>query len=213
MLLETPEIALEQTIKELEHITKISREGFTQAMTGFILSERALLHKADIKIKAVDNIYKSYKQYLMKISEKDLSIRSSIDFPILFHAAKHISKVIESIGEIIDHAEKLRARNLTIPENAKPDIDRFYRSVDSMFDHVITALSHRDAGHAEKAMAVKNDVDSMKREYRDHHLIRMQEKEVDIKAEWVTHDVNIRMERISDHLSHIANEIISDLQW
>ncbi|MFH0920988.1 MAG: Na/Pi symporter [Fibrobacterota bacterium] len=212
-MLETPEAAFQQCVKELGNITAIARDGFVMAMESFLSATPEKTREAEERREAVELIYKSYKGYLTEISHRDPGVRTTAEFPILFHAAKHLAKVTENAGEIIEHTHKLKERGLGVPAAAAHELREMLELVDLMGRELGAAFERRDGKPAKAAILNKERLDAFKHLYRVNHLERMKRTDIDVRAELVTHDVFIRLERISDHLTHISNEIIGDLKW
>ena len=82
-LLETPPIAMEQARKETVRMIEMSSRSVSDAVRSFQEHDLNLLKQVPKLEQAVDNLQSSITQYLVELSQKDLSREVSEELPVM----------------------------------------------------------------------------------------------------------------------------------
>src|SRR5690625_286334 len=159
---------------------------------------------------ALNNLDRQITKYLINVSKGNMSEAESAKHTALMDSVRDIERIgdhFENIVELIDY--KLTNKvNLT---------DEAMEDLNNMFD--LTTLTVKEATEAlkevsrEKAMAVvqkEEEIDRMERLYRKRHIIRLNEGTCSGSAGIVFVDIISNLERIGDHASNIAEEVLGD---
>jgi len=99
-LLNTPAFAFEAATKEVVHMATISKEMVEDAMSGFFQHNKKALSSVERKEAAVDGLQEAISQYLIELTQKELSEEISKKIPSMLHT-------INDIERVGDHAENL----------------------------------------------------------------------------------------------------------
>lgn len=212
-LLETPEIALEQTRREIVRMAKTAKRALFTAITGIVENDaRKLASVRDLE-DFVDCFQLEITSYLSALSSRHLSEEVSIELPVLLHTVNDLERVGDHAVNIMEIAERKQEQNLQFTEAALGEADRLQREIGQMFDCIIAALNDNDVAQARAALACEMNINRMQIEFRRSHVDRMREGICTPEGGLIFIDLVDNIEKIGDHLTNIAQAVIGGLQW
>lgn len=160
-LLEKPEQALYQAIRELQRVARISWQSFRlNAEIAFKLNRRKLtvIRKNE---DAIDEIQRAMKRYLQSMTSRYLSRRQSI-------MLQHLNRCMIDIERIGDHNDNLadlaesrhRTRGAVFPSEAQAALFTLFEAADKVLQLVIQSLDpeHVDFQAMARAILQARDV-------------------------------------------------------
>lgn len=207
-LLNTPSIALNRCSKIAAELAEISLSIVKDSIFSYSGYSEELAEKIRIKEKQTDHYEDILSTYLIHLSTKQ------VNEEIASKAAEMI-KIISDFERIADHglnllesSEDLRNKNLTLSSEAKKELDLITSAVFEITGNALTAFLNSDIETAMKIEPLEQVIDILKREMRNNHIQRMQDKKCSIEAGFIYSDILTDLERISDHCSNIAGCIM-----
>jgi phosphate:Na+ symporter len=212
-LIQTPSLSLEQTKKELLRVTKITQTmlelAFERMYKKNIVIEKKLLDRES----AVDSITEDIIRYLTKISQQSLGRTLSNKLTNLFHIAYDA----ERAG---DHSESILYLILVKEENkmvftkvATHELDMVYNKVNKLYNSVISGMEANNSNRFKECKKIESDIDSIVKEIRISHLIRLQKGECMPLSGVVFSDIVLHLERIGDLLYGISKNLLDIDQY
>ena len=141
-MIERPEHALYQAIRELQRVARISWESFRlNAEIMFKLNRKKLLVVRKNE-DAIDEIQRAMKRYLQAVSARYLSRRQSI-------LLQHLNRCMIDIERIGDHNDNLadlaerrhNTRGAVFPSDAQATLFELFQSADKVLQLVIQSLN------------------------------------------------------------------------
>ena len=109
---------------------------------------------------------------------------------------------------IVESAEELQSKGLTLSEAAQADLKVLDAAVAEILDRSADAFRRADAQAAAAVEPLEQVVDLLKEQLRTRHILRMREGKCSIEAGFVWADLLTDLERTSDHCSNIAVAMI-----
>lgn len=212
-LIQTPSLSLEQAKKELLRVTKITQTmmelAFERLYKKNIIIEKKLLDRES----AVDSITEDIIRYLTKISQQSLGRTLSNKLTNLFHIAYDA----ERAG---DHSESILYLMLVKEENkmiftkvATRELDMVYNKVNDLYNTVISGIEANNPKRFKECKKIESEIDSMVKEIRISHLIRLQKGECMPLSGVVFSDIVLHLERIGDLLYGISRNLLDINQY
>ena len=212
-LLDTPPIALEQARKETVYMLKLARRSVTTAVTGFIEDNPSVLKSIPPCEQAIDNLQSEITQYLVELSEKDLAHEDTEKLPVLIHSVNDIERIGDHAENIVELAERKIENKLPFTDKAKEGIDIIWREINDMMLQAESALNTGDPKVAEKVLEIEERINHLQQELKKGHVDRLNCGECNIRSGVVFMDFVDNLEKIGDHLTNIAEGVISHMRW
>ena len=118
----------------------------------------------------------------------------------------------ERIGDhalnILESAEELNEKSLTLSDTAKKELDVLLRAVGEIVELSCKAFYHNDLELAYTVEPLEQVIDDLKEKMRLHHILRLQQGNCSIETGFVWSDLLTALERIGDHCSNIAGSVV-----
>jgi len=206
--LHQPAVAVEQSHEVLLSMTEKAMTAMTSAMD-------LLNHYDESKVKTIQTLESETDKYedvlggyLVKIGEQKLSE----------HESECVSLYLQNIGDlerIADHAlnlagsfEEMREKGIDFSDAAKKDLQVLMRAVKDVNTLTLESLKETDITKASHVEPLEQVVDTLTKEVRDRHIIRLREGTCTIELGYVLADITTDLERVSDHCSNLAASVI-----
>jgi phosphate:Na+ symporter len=212
-LLDTPEIALEQSKREIVRMARTARRALAAAIAGITVDDARQLALVRELEDFVDTFQVEITSYLSALSSLHLSAEVSSELPVLLHTVNDLERVGDHAVNIAEIAERKLDQRILFTEAALAEADRMRQEADRMFDCIIAALKDNDVEQARIALTIEKDINRMQIEFRRSHVDRMREGVCTPEGGLIFIDLVDNIEKIGDHLTNIAQAVIGGLQW
>lgn len=207
-LLVTPPLALGQarTITfEMAEKAVFALKTAIGAFTGYS-KEKAEQIRNDENI--CDELEDALGTFLIKLSAEQLGQKESEEATALLKVIGDFERISDHAVNILDSAEELRNKNLTLTEDALKEYDVISSAVNEVLDSTIKAFRSEDPSVAVTVEPLEQVIDALKEQLRTNHIVRMQEGKCTAQVGFVWADILTNLERVSDHCSNIAGCVI-----
>ena len=212
-LIQTPSLSLEQTKKELLRVTKITQTMFNLAFERLykknVIIEKKLLDRES----AVDSITEDIIRYLTKISQQSLGRILSNKLTSLFHIAYDAERAGDHAESILYLMLVKEENNMVFTKVANQELDMVYNKVNDLYNSLISGMETINPNRLKECKKIESEIDSMVKEIRIRHLIRLQKGECMPLSGVVFSDIVLHLERIGDLLFGISRNLLDINQY
>lgn len=212
-LLETPVIAIEQARRETVRMSELARESVSSAVRGFINNDLNLLRPVAKLEAAVDSLQSAITQYLVELSQRDLSQETSEELPVLIHNVNDIERIGDHAENIVELAERKIEKKLPFTDEANSALNTMWDELDSMMVEATEALAKNDTSLAESVLRREQKINRFQDKLKKGHVKRLNEGRCNIISGVVFMDLVDNLEKIGDHLTNVAQGVIGELRW
>lgn len=212
-LLDTPEIALEQSKCEIVRMAKVAKRAVWNAIIGIVQSDVRKLDAAREAEDYTDVFQYEITSYLSSLSSRYLPDTVSIELPVLLHTVNDLERIGDHAVNIAEIAERKIEQKIVFSDSALEEADRLKAEIEQMFDRIIISLENGDKEAAETALVNERHINAMQVEFRRSHVERMGEGLCAPEAGLIFIDLVDNVEKIGDHLTNIAQAVMGGLQW
>ena len=212
-LLDTPEIAMEQTRREIVRMAKYARQAVGLAISGLLNNNYNRLQQARRTEDSTDTFQYEITAYLAALSQRQISEQTSIELPVLLHTVNDLERIGDHAVNIAEIAERKIAQNMVFSESARSETRSLRKQVNEMFGRIIKALETGDTASAQAALSNENALNKMQIDFRRSHVQRMTDGLCNATAGLIFIDLVDNAEKIGDHLTNIAQAVIGGLRW
>jgi phosphate:Na+ symporter len=207
ILLDTPPVALEQCYKQVADMTRLVRENITAAFATFIDKNLNEIKKIERTEASIDDLQTRVTSYLVELSRRALSINESRAIPRLIHCINDAERSGDLAENLCELTELQINKELTIPDTAKADLQKYFDLVDRQFEAVIHALETKDADSVSLALQLEEKINGDFQVLFDRHVTRLDDGTCTVHTGVVVMDVASNLEKIGDHLTNIAERV------
>jgi phosphate:Na+ symporter len=212
-LLDTPEIALEQTKREIGRMARAAKRAVRTAVSGIMENDFRKLQTVRQLEDFTDVFQFEITSYLSLLSSRHLSDAVSTELPVLLHTVNDLERVGDHAVNIVEIAERKIDQRITFSDLALGEAAQLKREIEEMLDRIIASLQNNDPIAAESALENEANLNAMQVELRRNHVDRMRDGVCSPEAGLIFIDLVDNIEKTGDHLANIAQAVIGGLQW
>jgi len=212
-LLETPSIAITQAQKETVRMLGIASKSVSMAVESFLTNNLSKIKAIAELEDAVDNLQSEITQYLIELSQRNLSQIQSEELPVLIHSVNDAERVGDHSENIIALSERKFEKKLPFTDEAIRELTLMWNELHSMMLETEQALDKNDLKVAGSVLVREERINRFQIDLRRSHVRRLNDGQCNIKAGIVFLDFVDNLEKIGDHLSNIAKGIVGGMRW
>lgn len=207
--LERPAFAMELCRQKIHEMAQITRDAIVMALEVLQNYDKEKA-KEVIRIETlVDNYEDALGTYLVKLSGKNISTRDSQSLSLMLHSISDWERISDHAMSIVTSAEKIHSKGLAFSRNAADEIGVLSRAVSDICSLTNDIFCSEDTSKAFHVEPLEEVIDSLSKQIKEHHIKRLQKGECTIEMGFILEDVLTGLERVSDHCSNIAVEMIT----
>lgn len=212
-LLDTPSLAIDQTVKETVRMCETARDAIGKAAQAFFGGNMRLKSDVTANEEALDRFQHDITQYLVDLSQRNLGKEQSEKLPVLLHSVNDLERVGDHAENLMELAERRKEQKLKISPYATAELKRMVARVDEMMVFVGNALSNYDSEEAKRALKCEDDLNRMQIEFRASHIERLNNGICLALSGVLFLDFVDNVEKVGDHLTNIAQSVMYGFRW
>ena len=206
-ILVTPSIALENTMFEFAAMAQETSLALQNSIGAARNRDKKLVKKALDNEQRINEFEKAIVQYLVEISQQNVSSQDQQIIDELFSTANDIERIGDHAENIADFARAIIEREIYLDEETSTELDNLYHMIQRGFNLSIDALSTGNQKTVQEVIQIERDVDKLKIEVRDKYMKRMNKGIASAESGIFVMDLLSNLERISDHFRNIAETV------
>lgn len=207
-LLRTPSIAVAQCYKTTGNMAKITRETLVlsfRMLKQYNPKVAEVINKNEVLI---DKYQDTLESFLQKLSGKELSDEESNKVSQLILSISDFEKIADHAIHILNIANKMHRKEWKLSPETIEELKHVVNAVKEVFDITVNAFVLHDLDAAYHVEPLEQVVDDIAYVAKKNHIKRVKKDKVHIRRGFVYAEVLNDLERISDHCSNIATNII-----
>lgn len=211
-ILETPSFAVENSVKEVVHMGKVTLDNAREAVEALLKNNKEKAEKVLEVEKIIDAQQKVITEYLIKINNLSLTEKQHQIVNNLFNTITNIERVGDHAENLADLAlEKIRD-DIYLSEDAYNELKEVCTAAVDSFEYAIRARETENPEYIREVEHLEEIVDEMKDKLRQSHIDRLSKGNCTPENGVIFIDALINLERISDHALNIVNFVESELE-
>ena len=207
-LIATPAVAIQRA----QEIAADMAQTASQALDGAI----GLLEKFDSKglesVKALENKTDEYEDalgtYLVQLTGTKLSVHDNRQLNILLYTISDVERIADHAVSIGKAGEEIYKKDIAFSEAAKKELKVLSKAVQAVVKSTVTAYCGGDLENARRVEPQEQVVDSLVKEIKSRHVRRLRNGQCKVEYGFVLEDLLTSFERVADHCSNIAVEML-----
>ena len=206
-IIQTPAIALNQTMKELNRMGMITRDNFSLALDAFFNRDELTVHKVAEIEKTVDFLSDNITNYMINFRGADLPEHDLKQLGKLHHVIIDLERISDRAENIAEYTMTLIDTKEKMTTEAKGELQVIADKTMDVFQMSLEVFKTRDLAAMDSLEAMKREVDKMQRIYTENHIHRLQEEMCRPHTGVVFTNMLASLERIASHSINIAYSI------
>ncbi|WP_101844925.1 Na/Pi cotransporter family protein [Halobacillus sp. Marseille-P3879] len=207
---QSPSLALDQAKEEVIRMGEYAYKGLEE--TGLYLNNKQQKHsELAMQIEeALNNLDRKITDYLVDLSQAELSDEDSHKHTALMDSVRDIERIGDHFENIIELIDYKNSNKVLLTEQAIEDLNEMFDLTLMTVKQATKSLEFMDREEALSVVQKENELDRMERTFRKKHIIRMNEGLCTGQAGIVFVDMLSNLERIGDHAVNIAEEVLGE---
>ncbi len=210
-LLLTPSFAINRCYKVTATMAKYTRD--TLVMSVRMLKQynpkvAEVINKNEVLI---DKYQDTLESFLQKLSGRELSEEDSNKISQLILSISDFEKIADHAIHILNIANKMHRKEWKLSPETIEELKHVVNAVKEVFDVTVNAFVAHDLEKAYHVEPLEQVVDDIAYIAKKNHIKRVKKDKSHIKRGFVYAEILNDLERISDHCSNIATNIIQSI--
>ncbi len=204
-LLQNPEMAIDQTIRELGEMLKLSEMAINSSIDGFLNKDYKQFERVEKLENAIDHMQKEITLFLIELSEHELSDDNFHKIPSLLHSVNDIERLGDHAINLNEIFQQMMRKNKTMKN--PPFIEEIKNShikIMQMIKFVNNFLETSNLNDSYKVIELEGQINQNQQDLRDRAVEMIQSGQCDAHSGLNIIDFIDNIEKIGDHLKNIV---------
>ncbi len=207
--LERPAFAMELCRKEAREMAQLVYKSISTALE-VLLSYDAKKSAEVVRIEGVIDKYEDVLgSYLVKLSGKNMTNEDSQSMSVILHSLSDFERISDHAMDIVKSADLINDKDMEFTKGAKREIEILCRAVDDICRLTVDSFCKKDDVAATHVEPLEEVIDTLSKKIKKNHIKRLKKGKCTVKMGFLLQDILAGLERVSDHCSNIAVEMIT----
>jgi phosphate:Na+ symporter len=212
-ILETPQYALENSVKAVTRLTDVLRSSLESAKE--IIVAHTLEKKAEFweNIEKIDRANATVRRFLTKLYNEHIGESEDVSAVVLLQNLTNLQRISNHTKGIVKQIELLEYEGVKYSENIDSTVRDIYEKTLSCYDDAIMLLTDKESVTREiieRAVKGAETVQGMREDYKKKHVERVSSGVHDIQSDTMFMEVVRHMSRIVSHCKSIAETAVAE---
>lgn len=206
--LEQPGFALQRTKRVSIVMANLAKKSIYLALD---LLKDYTKEKADeiVRLESeVDRFEDELGKYLLKLSSKNLSEKESQSLSVILHSIGDFERISDHALNIKEAADEMHEKGLEFSDKATDELEIFSSAIKDILDLSIKVFETEDMIMAEQVEPLEEVIDQLNNAMKKRHVKRLRKGKCTIELGFVLSDITTNFERVADHCSNIAVNLL-----
>ena len=208
LLLATPAVAVQRAHEIATKMGKDAAHALTLASKLVASFDPSDMEQVIALENSTDQYEDALNTYLVKLSERNLSVSDNRTLNIMLYTVADFERIGDHAVSIGKAAREIEEKQVNFSQQAKNELAVLKKAVGDVVSRTLAAYETFDGALAIQVEPQEQVVDSLVREIKSRHVRRLRDGLCSIEYGFVLEDLLTAYERIADHCSKIAVEIL-----
>ncbi|MBE6042586.1 MAG: Na/Pi cotransporter family protein [Clostridiales bacterium] len=206
--LEHPALALAQSRTVIDSMAEKAYESVTQAVAARRDPNKDAIKRVFDLEGVVDRYEDKLGAYLFKITSADLNEEQSTEVNKYLRVLSDFERISDHARNIGEAVEEIVDKKVTFSEAAQTEMFVLESAITEITEITFRAFADNDIDQALRIEPLEEVIDDLCDKIKSNHIHRVSHQECSLETGFVFNDLLTDYERISDHCSNIAVDII-----
>ncbi len=207
-LLATPAVAVQRAQEVAVQMAHAAQDSMLHAMR--------LTKKFDVKgleqVKKLENQTDRYEDalgtYLVNLTGAKLPVQDNRSVNTLLYSLNDLERIADYSVAIAKAGEEISRKNIHFSAHAQKELETLEKAVQAVVARTVSAFENIDLEQAMKVEPLEQVVDTLVKEIKSRHIQRLRDGICTVEYRFVLEDLLTAYERIADHCSNVAVEML-----
>ncbi len=207
-LLNTPSIAIEQSIHSIRYMVKESWKMISESMEDLFMKEKTdskLAENLNQREEKIDQLQEDVTNYLVKITERTLTEPQAGILPLLMHCTNDAERIADHTENIIALTKRIEESKNKLSNDAKHELDDMWKILREQAEHVIACIDSTDKSEINLAKKSEIEIDKLADKLENNHIERLSKGKCNAITGIIFLEMISELEKIGDHFANIAD--------
>ena len=211
-LLATPAVAVQRSHEITVRMMDAAREAVEVAI-GLTKAYSEENMNRVLELEAVTDRYQdALGSYLVKLSGAEMNHADNRTLNNLLYTISDIERIGDHAVNLAEAAGEMHEKKINFSEAAKAELEVLEQAVLDMLAKTARAFEHTDLARAMKIEPHEEVIDALVREVKSRHVRRLRDGKCTVEYGFVLDDLLTSYERIADHCSNMAVEMLQSAE-
>ena len=207
--LERPAFAMELCRGKVREMAEITNKAMTLSLEVLLDYDKEKAKEVVRLESVVDKYEDALGSYLVKLSGKNISKADSQSMSIILHSISDFERISDHALNVVQSADEINRKGLAFTKNGKQEMKTLCRAVRDICQLAVESFCKDDILQATHVEPLEEVIDTLSKKIKENHIRRLQTKECTIEMGFILEDILTGLERVSDHCSNVAVEMIT----
>lgn len=207
-LFNSPAVAIQQAKSAVETMARNAGDNYAASIPLLFRYDAETVVTVNHREEIVDTLEATISQYLIKLTDKELSENESQTINELINFVVDFERVGDYAINIVERAGEMHDKELEFTDTARAELEILDGAVREIISLSVRAFADSDLNVAERVEPLEETIDELVETLRDHHIRRLKDGQCALDTGIIFLELLTHIERISDHCSNVAARII-----
>lgn len=207
-LFNTPAVAVERAHEVASEMARSSVRAVELASSLIANFDTKVMEQVIELENKTDQYEDALNTYLVRLSEKDLSVESNRVLNTLLYTVADVERIGDYAINIAEAALEMQEKKIKFSEQACSELEVLKKAVIDILHKTTESYIDLDCSKAITVEPQEQVIDALVREIKSRHVTRLRNGLCSVEYGFVLEDILTAFERSADHCSNIAIEII-----
>jgi len=203
-LLNSPPIALQLVRREMVRMINVSHQATNAGVRALLKNHIPSINEAHKLEDTTDDFQHAITEYLIALSERDLTSEESEQLPTLIHSVNDLERVGDHAENLAEIAELMQLHKFKFSHQAVEGLLNMSEVVKQMFPLLEKSVGEAEPGSAAQVLELEKQVNKIRRTLDSDHIERLKAGICPMPAASYFIDAIHNLEKIGDHMKNVA---------
>lgn len=207
-LLATPAVAIQRAHEITGRMAKKAYEALEKAIDLTHQYDPAVFGQVCALEQETDELEDALGTYLVKLSGASLAQSDNRILNTLLYSISDLERIGDHAVSLAKAAQAMDESRVRFSDSAKQELAVLEQAILNVMEKTVRAFLSSDLGVAMKIEPEEQVIDSLVREVKSRHVRRLRDGKCTVEYGFVLDDLLTSYERVADHCSNVAVEMI-----
>ncbi|MGN0437581.1 MAG: Na/Pi cotransporter family protein [Lachnospiraceae bacterium] len=206
--LDKPAFALMQATKATEHMAELAKDSLHLATSQIFNYDIEICDRVISLEKEVDHYEDQISRYMVQIASRHLSAQDGKKLIELQHCVGDFERISDISMNLVHAVMKMHQKEQEFSQKAIHELVVLAEAVNDMMHYSVECFVADDKLLAESIEPLEECIDELNKEITKRHRKRLRKGKCSVDMGFVLADITTDLERIGDHCSSVALNVI-----